>query len=471
MGSHDFSNIVIRCQIENPDGSVLPLWVDSYGAEYGGSKFEQALPVVQELSVELNLGYLPKITAQCAFNYHDMIKFVESDAILWGASQLTVQFGYTMGTSAVLSAPFTGLLTKPDVRIGVESSITLTGIGYKGHSLVRQGRTYAAELKDKTRKEIIEWLGVQPIDNIKQGVKFDFSEVEKLGSGDPAYDGMFTTKISLSPSWKADWHLIMRLCRDGHCWLFFDGDTAKIIPINKRMIDPPRYMLAMFPQPFQKSHINGFIGPVAQIYPILEFNSPTTGVFYPPLVRGQVLKGIDGNSGKEFKRIYNNKKDDTDSEGSKAPNVQGSGNATPESGEVLSKGDTNTGSFFEPNFYDADTKPVVERIQSDFLATISQRGIQVEVMTVGIPEILPGESFALAGVSQRFCGTKEKPINYSVHNIIHTLGSGGFSTKVVAFTNSGWVREQASIAGGTLGNKPHDEGAGDSTDKQPGSAT
>jgi hypothetical protein len=301
-------------------------------------------------------------------------------------------------------------------------------------------------------------------------VQFDFDEVKKLGAGDPAYDGMFTTKVSLSPSWRADWHLIMRLCRDGHCWLFFDGNIAKIIPINKRMIDPPKYLLALFPQPFQSAKLHG-VGPAAQIYPILEFNSPTTGVFYPALVRGQVLKGVDSASGKGFQFIYNNKKDDTDSKGGKAPNVQGSGLGTPEAGEVLSKGDDKTGSFFDPSFYDKEDKPIVERVQTDFLNTISQRGIQIECLTIGIPEILPGETIALAGVSSRFCGTKDSPINYSIHNVIHTLGGGGFSTRVVAFTNSGWVRDQASIAGGKLGNKPHDEGAGDSNDKQPGSAT
>lgn len=471
MGSHDFSNIVIRAEIENPDGSTLPLWTNSHHVNYNGSQFPISLPVVQELSVELNLGYLPKITAQCVFNYQDMIRFIESDSILWGASAINVQFGYASGSSTFLSPPLSGLLTKPDIKIGAESTITLTGVGFKGHSALRQGRVDAEQLTNRSRREIIEFLASNPADGVKTKIDFDFTEVEIAGAGDPAYDAMFTTKVSVSPAWKADWHLIMRICRDGHCWLFFDGNKATVIPVNRRMIQPPKYLLALFPQPLSKTDRLGTVGPSVQVYPILEFNSPTTGVFYPALVRGQVLKGIDGASGKGFNFIYNNKKDDTDSKGSKAPSIQGSGLGTPEAGHVLSKGDPNTGSFFDPSFYDGETKPIVERIQSDFLSTISQRGIQVDILTIGVPEILPGESFALGGVSERFCGTKEQPINYSVHNVIHTLGGGGFSTRVTAFTNSGWVRDQASIAGGTLGNKPHDENAGDSTEKKPGSAT
>lgn len=478
--NHDFSNPVLQARIERVDASgsltVIPLWTNSVGSplkidDRGNftkeNKLNFALPIVTDITIELSVGFIPQISVSTTLGYHELMQLLESDQITWGQDAIAVQFGYTMGNRAQLSPPYKGLLTNPEVRIGAsDSSITFTGAGYKGFSLIRQGRS-GQDYNNWTRRDIIDSLIVQPLDNLRVPMKFDDSEVKNLGAGDQSYDAMFTEKISLSPSWKADWHLILRMVQDANCWLFFDGENAKLIPINRRMVAPPKYKFALFPQPYGSGF--GF-NQAMQVYPILSFSSPYTAFLFPAGVVGSVSRNINSGLGELQQTAHHNLADSSDKNGGVSPNLQGSGMGPPQRGNTGSKGDEKTGSFLDPNFYDQLDAPAERRITSDFQTSIQNLGIEIEIETVGVPEILPGETFSLAGVSSKFCGTPNSPINYTVYKVVHTLGSGGFSTKITANCNSGWSTSEASRAG-QLGNAKHDENSGDSDTKQPGSAT
>ena len=59
-------------------------------------------------------------------------------------------------------------------------------------------------------------------------------------------------------------------------------------------------------------------------------------------------------------------------------------------------------------------------------------GIQCEIETVGIPDIIPAEVVTVYGVGKRYSDK-----NYYVSKVIHSVGGGGFTTRLTLISNIG----------------------------------
>lgn len=61
---------------------------------------------------------------------------------------------------------------------------------------------------------------------------------------------------------------------------------------------------------------------------------------------------------------------------------------------------------------------------------------------IGLPDLRPGDNLELHGLGKRFSGTSERPIQYHVTKVTHTLGSSGYQTQFdVRSTSDGGTQE------------------------------
>ncbi|HEX8186077.1 MAG TPA: type IV secretion protein Rhs [Blastocatellia bacterium] len=66
---------------------------------------------------------------------------------------------------------------------------------------------------------------------------------------------------------------------------------------------------------------------------------------------------------------------------------------------------------------------------------------------IGLPDMRPGDLVELRGLGQRFSGTREKPLQYYVKKVTHSIGGSGYQTQFeVRSTADGGTRKRA---GGT----------------------
>ncbi len=156
---YDFSNPFVAAAIVTEGGKRYPLWAGIKKEDVETAKLgtTAALAFVQEVSIELQLAFLPLIKVTLAPPYRDAINLLDSHLMEWaGGSRLEVQFGYLSSTTgdAILSNVFTGVMTKPEIQFGADCVITLSAQGVSGFSATRQQgkRTF----RDMTRYEIIQ---------------------------------------------------------------------------------------------------------------------------------------------------------------------------------------------------------------------------------------------------------------------------------------------------------------------------
>jgi len=75
-------------------------------------------------------------------------------------------------------------------------------------------------------------------------------------------------------------------------------------------------------------------------------------------------------------------------------------------------------------------------------------GIELDIETIGDPEMIPGTMVRIAGLGRRFDNRV-----YAVHEVTHTVGSGGFSTQLKLITNIDAILD--AISRGVPGAGPH----------------
>ena len=137
MGKYDFSGPYVSAVIINPDGSRYPLWTNQQrGSSSRSEDAPPSMPFLSNVTVEINQGYVPTISAELEPTFREGIEFLDT-AFEWGQSQLEVQLGYVGGVSGgpILST-YTGTMLKPDVQIGEDIRITLNAQGVGGFSAV-----------------------------------------------------------------------------------------------------------------------------------------------------------------------------------------------------------------------------------------------------------------------------------------------------------------------------------------------
>lgn len=461
---HDFTNPIVSCAIVSKDGSErVPLWTNTQINLSGEATLLRdntlSLAVVQELIVELDLGYIPVLTATLVLPQAEAIAFLNSNVIVWGRSRLVCQIGYAMGDEVFLSDPYEGILMEPDIQTGVQTTINLVGQGTKGFDATRRGK--GTQLQG-TREAVIRTILLGPDQDNPRGVPVDFSEVEAVPDS-LAFKLMFEEKITLAAGWVTDWHIVMRLVKEARCYMFYEGVELRIFPIDTRFTAKPKFKFSLFPPPSLVTNADGEsfagIGPASKVYPILNFSSPSKGVYFPNIVRGMVIKGVKDDTGEPYTEVVNS---DSDNEGGEAEARVGNEDAgVPEGDDDHPKGDDKTGDGLDPHHADQPTDTEKDRARAEVKAGNTLIGVQVEIESLGVPEILPGDVFRLEGLGIRW------DQNYAVQQVTHRLGTGGYSTHVVGVNDTGIITDAVQAIEGNVGNEEPETESDDSTTAQP----
>jgi hypothetical protein len=231
--------------------------------------------------------------------------------------------------------------------------------------------------------------------------------------------------------------------------------VLRVFPVDAAWISTPGWRFQLFPGAVT-AKLSGApgIGPSTGVYPILSFNTPTQAVFYPSSLLGAASAGID-DKGKVVVNSFSDAK--------VSANRSGPGGSVPKGGAFV-EGDEKTGNALDAFHSDNPKgKKHVDKMKSQIKSQLKNGGVRVEIETLGVPDLLPGRTAQIDGLGPRF------DWNYGIHEVVHTLGTGGFSTQWVGYYNSSAIQKDVGKAFGLVLNPPAEEGSeGSSTEGGPG---
>lgn len=414
--SYDFYNPFMAAAIVDKNGERFPLWTNKGGNPFNiasaGMGPLRALAFLSEIQIELQLGDIPRITATLTPPYEDAIRLMDSELVEFGNARLEVMFGYASGTStgeAVLSPIFEGLLIKPDISIGIDSTFILHAQGTGGYAAVSQ--VSYATFKEKTRRSIISDVLA------RHGLQIDDTHIDSASDSFKLWDG---DKITVAQGNKTDWFFITTLSNEARVWIIYtEKGKVRFVPRNKNLNGQPTYQLSMF-------ELNqGMIG--GEVFPILSAQTSSAAIYLPGL-RGLLLKGVDAKSKKSVQQIVDDKLVRTNRTDKGAADVKGS----------TSFADPNDKSGF--NAFPGDPSSDVAKAQA--VAAFDNfgpaMGIPMDVETLGIPDMSPGDVVQINGMGLRLNG------NYGVFKLTHTLSNSGYTSNLKLVSNTAKILAMAN---------------------------
>ena len=420
--SFDFFNPFMAAKIITGDGVEYPLWSGGAADQVGfGSGIDsalgpeyvaklQSLAYLTEISIEMDLGFIPKITAVLNPPLEEAIKLLNTDLVEIGENRLQVQFGYARGANG---APVTQkyeamIFGNPQISIGADCSISLSAQGANGAASTRHQQS-ALTFPDKTRKAILDEIGAT------YGLKFVIGEdTLKDATSGPM---LTEEKVTKSIGWKSVLFFVTQLVNEARCFLRWGGRTEdlgeEVVEVVSRTAafvkTQPAIVLSLFG--FSSTDLPG-----QTVYPVLSVQSFSNALFLPG-VQKVVMADIDAKSKKSsgiFAIPINDAKP-AQTWGGTADVVGGKAPLVPE-GAVHHAGSPND-------------RAMVEHAKAAFQSYTVGSGTSLEVETIGVPTIQPGAVIMLRGLGKKFDGI------YAATKINHSLGASGFTTRLVMTKN------------------------------------
>lgn len=395
------------------------------------------LAYVSEVQVEVHMERNSRVAVTLTPPFEDGLEIINSPLIQWGVGTLQIQIGYTTGsgpTGSLRTLVYGGLLQKPDVSIGSDMTITLNALGV-GYALstannangrhFEPGTTPAeaveAVLKDYTKFDISNlWtdfgLGENQSAKGVSGINHDFfkplhSEKVKDKNGN---DVQQTLSIEVGP--RNDWWFIQETCQKYGLDLFIVGESVQIKDRNAWLIKQPNNGVKRFV-------VRGGMDPTQLLFPALSLSSPTASVWISSGV-GEVLQ----------QDVKADKSGTTDSGQINKDNTKVSqtkdGTYDPAQDPMGRTQDAGL------NFPGNPDTAALAYARGEFKNKNFRKGITIEVDTVGIPDLVPGEVITISGT-----GSKNDPGNgvfdgpYGVESVIHNIGIGGYACHFKAIGN------------------------------------
>lgn len=457
---YDFYSPFVSAALITNKGGRVPLWTNILSAGDVSPRLTAdsstrnnltSFPFLEHLTVELNISYLPRMTATLTPPFQDARRFLDSPLVEWGQTTLEAIVGYSSGTpnGPVLSAPFQGLILKPDIALGTDTTVTLNANGVAGYdATVTQA---SVQHRNVSRKTILE-LTATGAGDPDRGLFMDFSQIDS----DSAEGKLLDQKVNMDQGWRTDWMFMLQVARDCRCMLSLgtrskaDGTVENVVKVHSlsaALGDKPKYTLRYFDfvgGAFGPGHSN-FIKPASGIgpddlvrgdFPILAVNSPTMSVWLPGATKALVSQGIESSTGKVVTTVYDDKKSGRDK-------VNGAGAAGIQANANQPGVDSKTGNAGAPTNLDVNFPESDSTAKAIFAADFNM-GVVLNVTTLGIPNIFPGDVVAVRGVGARF------DWNYGVFVVRHQIGSGGFTTELVLRSNTASILQAAIEAQGTV---------------------
>lgn len=412
--THAFTTPFARVVLTPKNGAPVPLWIagsTAAGRNSSPTTFDQ-LPFMTSLTVDDNLGNVPAITATLSMPYSVGIPFLDSSLAQWSEATLSVQLGYTNNQGQFTdSAPvYEGLTLKPTIEIGANINYTFVAHGIGGFQLAR---VEVSTVKAKKRIDIIREL-LAGVENATLN-----SESLAKALADPISAPLLQAEVpQFVPGGRTAIQLIWSLLRESQCWMTFrnkQGEQARselhVVPrgsVNSRNT----HLFSLF------GSQGGVIGPNASgggIYPILSVQSPTMAVYLPggveALTRGVSTKQSRGTNGAPQTQ----------------QNVIKATNASSGQGSIQPNGSTVRSAVA-----DISSPGLPEQVKSEIERVRSSIGVNLEVQTLGVPDLIPGQVVAVDGLGQLLSGPG---MNYTVFTVSHTYSDAGFTTRWTGVSN------------------------------------
>jgi len=440
--SYDFYSPFMSAAIVMKDGTRVPLFTNvehgnanEYGARARSKDIANlaSLPFVESLTVKNNLGFVPTITAVLSPPINDALAFMMSPLMEFGQSILEVQLGYSAGSSTgeVKTQPFSGILWQPEVQIGRDFSITLHAIGTPGWSMTSQEG--ARVFKARSRASIIEACARGEGLANGRDIEVDFDSVRDESPSANALDAI----VNVNQSGLTDWMMIWRMVNECGCWMILNGNTLVIMERDLMLSKAPKYNLRFFGYPGGKLGpvIDPTVGDERGCFPILSASSPTKAVFLPGSTVALVTGGVDSKTG-EFNGVTLNKDDGIQRLGGGASDIASSP-THPGINET-------TGDGAHRKISDINDPKLQAAVKSELAAEQFHLGVRLDVETLGMPDILPGDVVSIKGLTRRY------DANYGVFEVVHHVGSHGFTTRLWLQSNTMAVLQNAEKARGPI---------------------
>lgn len=421
MAVYDFSTPWVSAVILNPDGSSIGLWTNEQTGSTVNpkdqSETQNSYPWVTEASVTLPAtDKVPVITVQLEPPFEDGIRFLD-ETFEWGRSTLQVKFGYTENGDPIYTKPWRGTLLKPDINISTDVTITLHAQGLGGFSAARQrgGETPA---EGETLRNF--WTRIVQGPNKQRGASIDFSEADKDTEVKALLDAAIENYAQAN---KSDQHVFWDMARRAKCQFYYDNNVIKVVPVKVSIGKPPKRVFRLYHYPDGKmggiSSQQSSGSEETMVYPVLSLNAPEMAMWLPGSVRGAVMREVSEES-----RKTNSVSVNADTEGKTGKGIEAT-----EADKEFPDANTDSGQGVELMYGDPETVDALTDAQQAY-RDFANTGLQIEVETIGIPDMLPDEMISLYGAGRRFSGQ-----NFKVFNIEHTVGSDGFGTNFTAISN------------------------------------
>lgn len=452
----DFSSPFVTGAIVTKDGQRFPFWTQGSSGGDGARTINSisssgevtlapelnSLAWIQEVNVDLQLAHLPQIQIQLAPPFREGIRFLNSELIEYGVSTLEVQLGYSGGSpgTSKLTPPLTGVITQPEVAIGDDVLITLNAYGVAGWSMRRtQGGRVA--LEGETRNELVQRIIEGPKGTQRRKLEFDDKTYLQDDEDTPEdVRTLWFGSIDYAQGGKSDWLAVWELCNGAKCRPYVDGNKIQIRPFANDLGRAPSKTFRMYDYPQGRMGLgvdasgNISTDPDKGVFPILSFSSPNNELFLPASARGFVMTEIsDKNPQKEVERTVV----DHESE-----NVVGSneGAIAPEATESNPDRDSNTDEGAEEMPGDPDDTMDLEKVKADFWRE-GNMGITVEIESIGVPDLIPGDTVLVDGLGNRFGHPR-----WGVFTVKHSIGLGGYTTSFSAVSNTDRILREGQQA-------------------------
>lgn len=467
--SYDFYGVQLRGLIRrfgrDNENEVIELWTPSNHEEL------RALSFLQEIQVTVKLGLVSELSIVLAPPFDDGIRLLNSGLIKWGIGHLVVQFGYTTA-SQEMSFPWSGLLLYPEVQIsGSDISITLkaTGVGYP---MSAAGATEEVSYPGMTVNEVVESVLAKyaksrlfklDLDKLYPDISaadrsslLFFKPVVKTIEGLPASERQLTSEEVETARYKTfdphglkaqfpalkdrteevpiikgprnDWWFITSILRNFGYTIVVAGEYVQIRDPVK-LIEEGAAKKKTF-------SLKGKIDPLKSIFPILNFESPTTAVFLAQGVGGYVSTDVGNAKGDGLNNEADSKSGavkTNDAEAGKTNIGKGTGKDTPKD---ITSGTREGGIDAKSNLPASPTDIHAEAVKGEYVTKATGLAVEVNIETLGIPNLTPEEIITITGFSANDIEPGIYDADYRIIEVTHQIGTSGYTTSFKALSTT-----------------------------------
>ncbi len=484
----DFYGIQMEASIKVPQTIgpkvVYDLWINNSPQSSDLPLALRDLTYVTQIGIQIGLALNSKVSVTMSLPLDVGLEFINSELINWAGSELEVIIGYSTGTDEdrLTTQRFGGLVMKPDVRGNGEGiSVTLTALG------VAYGMNLSNATEARSYKSSSPWAAVKDtlelhsVDTSDESLIFpDFKDPAerqpntathpffKIAKQVVGTENGFTKLVdkTIEKSSRNDWWFIREIIKEY-------GLDLVIIDTKPIIRDPEKWKVD---RPRKKFVLKGAIDTEQNIFPILDFNTPSAYVWLGSGVGGMAMKDVSVDKKEVIEKVI------TTAKTFNRPQVPTEASVFVDNLEIAAQKLSGFAVSAVPSFADkAQSIPIsrtapgaynsggsvrdaadvfpgspedarADQMESELRNLNHAMGIQMEISTLGIPTLLPSQvveldGFLPEGQLGRFNKNQGFNGNYGVMLVEHEIGQGGMMTKFKALMNANFNEHTGGIEG------------------------